>query len=156
MIVIVASAQGSAAGGSDVTPDALNWGNIAVTGVGGYETNAATVQTLAGIDALITLNAAWTSSSASPARGQWIKNGAAVQAPSASPVTVTAKVGDQLYFAVYAAYTFPSGNYDTGTVTVTNLTDGGAAIDTFTFAVQYVYSGGGGTGGGDGEDYLEP
>lgn len=141
-------------GGTDVTPDALDWDDIAVTNTAvGRETNQASEQTLAGIDAPITLKAAWTSTSSHPAKGQWIKNGVAVQSISPTPVSVNAVVGDKLYFALAANYTFPSGNYDTGTVTVTNTTDSDASIDSFDFVVQYVYSasgGGGGAGGGSG------
>ena len=141
-VVIVMFDEGNAAGGGDVTPDAINWGDISVTSGSGIETHSA--QTLAGIDSPIVLRAAWTSSSASPTKGQWIKNGVAVQAPQLSPVEVTASAGDQLAWQTYCAYTHPSGNYDTGTVTVTNQSDGGASLDTFTFACQYVRSGGGG------------
>jgi hypothetical protein len=146
MATIIFVQSRAAGGGSDFTPSALNWGNISVTDTStGYENNSASVQTLAAIDNVITLRAAWTSTSGNPAKGQWFKNGVAVQSPTLTPITVNASVGDQLYFAVYVAYTFPSGNYDTGTVTVTNDSDGGAAIDTFTFAAQYVYSGGNST-----------
>jgi len=142
--VVVIQSSGIAAGGGDVTPDAVNWGNITVTSGSGIENNSGSAQTLAGIDSPITLRAAWTSSSSNPTKGQWIKNGVAVQAPQLSPVEVTASVGDVLYWQTYAAYTHPAGNYDTGTVTVTNQSDGAASLDTFTFACQYVRAGGGG------------
>lgn len=147
--IFIRSAVANAAGGGDFTPDAVNWGNISVTGTSGYEDNEASAQTLASIDEIITLRAAWTSTSSAPAWGQWIKNGVAVQAPAPTPVEVSAGVGDTLYFAVYAAHTGTTGNYDTGTVTVTNQSDSAASLDTFTFAVQYVYSGGGTTDPGD-------
>lgn len=134
--------DGNAAGGGDVTPSAINWGDISVTSGDGIESHSA--QTLAGINSPITLRAAWTSTSASPTKGQWIKNGVAVQAPQLSPVDVIASVGDQLAWQTYCAYTHPTGNYDTGTVTVTNQSDSAATLDTFTFACQYVRSGGGG------------
>jgi len=134
--------NGNAAGGGDVTPSAINWGNITVTSGDGIEVNAA--QTLAAITSPITLRATWTSTSTSPTMGQWIKNGVAVQAPALSPVDVTASVGDQLAWQTYCAYTHPSGNYDTGTVTVTNRSDSNATLDTFTYACQYVVTGGGG------------
>jgi len=140
--IAILLAEGNAAGGGDVTPNAINWGDIIVTSGDGIESNAA--QPLAGITSPITLRAAWTSTSANPTKGQWIKNGVAVQAPQLTPVEVTASVGDQLYWQTYCAYTHPSGNYDTGTVTVTNRSDGGATLDTFTFACQYVRTGGGG------------
>lgn len=150
--IAILLAEGNAAGGGDVTPSAINWGDITVTSGDGIESNSA--QTLAGINSPITLRASWTSTSTNPTKGQWVKNGISVQAPQLSPVEVTASVGDQLYWQTYCAYTHPSGNYDTGTVTVTNQSDGGATLDTFTFACQYVRTGGGGGGGGGG--YPEP
>lgn len=141
-VVIFIDSQADAAGGGDVTPSAMNWTDLAVTSGSGVETTIEV--TVAGITSPITLRAAWTSSSASPTKGYWIKNGVAVQAPQLTPVEVTAILGDKLKWAAYAAYTHPTGNYDTGTVTVTNLSDGGASIDTFAFACQYVRSGGGG------------
>lgn len=146
--IVILLDSGNAAGGGDVTPNAINWGDITVTSGDGIEANSA--QTLAGITSPITLRATWTSTSASPTKGQWIRNGVAVQAPALSPVDVTASVGDQLYWQTYCAYTHPSGNYDTGTVTVTNRSDSNATLDTFTFACQYVVTGGGGGG------YREP
>lgn len=145
--VVILLDNGNAPGGGDVTPSAINWGDITVTSGDGIETH--TAQTLAGINSPITLRATWTSTSTSPTMGQWIKNGVAVQAPALSPVEVTASVGDQLAWQTYCAYTHPSGNYDTGTVTVTNRSDSNASLDTFTYACQYVVTGGGG-------GYLEP
>lgn len=140
--VVVIQSSGFGAGGGDVTPSAINWGDISITSGSGIESNSA--QTLAGINSPITLRATWTSSSTSPTKGRWFKNGVAVQTPQLSPVEVTASVGDQLYWQTYAGYTHPSGNYDTGTVTVTNRSDSNATLDTFTYACQYVVTGGGG------------
>lgn len=151
MTVIFIRSSGLAAGGGDVTPSTLNWNDITNDSPStGYVSNSASVQTVAGIDSPIELKAAWTSTSSHPAKGQWIKNGVAVQSLALTPVSVTAVAGDKLYFAMAVNYTYPSGNYDTGTVTVTNTTDGAASIDTFAFVAQYVYSGGGGGGGGIG------
>lgn len=142
-VVVFLDDDDGTSGGSDVTPDSLNWGNITATDtINGVGSNSGSEQTLAGIDAQITLRAVWTSTSSSPAKGQWIKNGAAVQSVQASPVTVNVSLGDKVYFSMSARNSGTAGNYDSGTVTVTNDTDGGASIDTFTFAVQYIYSGG--------------
>lgn len=132
-------------GGSDPTPASLNWGDISVTNTAfGYETNAASEQTVTDIDQPITIKAAWTSVSSTPARGQWIKNGAAAQGPIASPASVSVSAGDKLFFAVYGFAV--GGNYDAGVVTVTNESDGGATLDTFNYAVQYVPTGSPGDG----------
>ena len=150
MTVVVIQSSGIGTGGTDYTLDAVDWDPITVTDTAtGYEDNSASAQTLAGIDNVVSLKAAWTSTSGNPAKGQWFKNGVAVQSPALTPVYVNAIVGDVLFFKVYVGYTYPSGNYDTGTVTVTNESDGGATLDTFTFAAQFVYSGSGSSNPGD-------
>lgn len=139
----------NSSGGSDVTPSAVNWGDISKTGTSGFENNSGSAVTLAAIDLPITLKATWTSVSAHPAWGYWVKNGIVANAAAPSPVSVTASVNDVLYFVVYCAHTFPQGNYDTGTVTVTNTSDSNATLDTFTYEVQYVFVAGGGYRPGD-------
>lgn len=145
MSVCIIQSKGVVSTGSDVTPGALNWADITDADHDGGGINAALA--LTAIDTPITLRAAWTSSSASPAMGRWVKNGAG-GAYALTPVEVTANLGDELAFEMDASYSFPSGNYDTGTVTVTNRSDGAATLDTFGFALQYVYFGGGYHGGG--------
>jgi len=136
-VVVIQSSGLGTGGGSDFTPAAVNW--AAITNVGGLRQgvgyNAA--QTITAIDNVIQLKAAWTSTSGTPATGVWIKNGTAVSSPTASPAYVNASVNDSLYFWM-TTFNDGIGNYDTGTVTVTNESDGAATLDTFTFAVQYV------------------
>lgn len=133
--------DGSGGGsGTDVTPSAVNWADISVTNPEtGVESNA--TQTILAIDTSILIRASWTSSSPSPAKGRWYKNGAAVTGFVATPADVTASVNDVLYFEMTAktAGLF-TGNYDGGTVTVKNITDASTTIDTFAFVVQYVPS----------------
>ncbi len=137
MAVVVIQSSGIAAGGGDVTPTAVNWANI--INVGGLRQGVGynAQQTLAAIVSPIQLKAAWTSTSGYPARGVWIKNGTAVSDPVPTPAYVNASVGDQLYFWM-TVFNDGIGNYDNGTVTVTNESDGAASLDTFTFAIQYV------------------
>ncbi len=119
-VVIVASAQGNAAGGGDVIPAAVDWTNVSVTSGSGVEvTNEVT---FTGLSSPITVRAAWTSSSSSPTKAQWMKNSASVQAPSLTYIESTIINNDKLKWQTYAAYTHPSGNYDAGTVIVTNET----------------------------------
>lgn len=133
-------AMAGTGGGADVTPTAVNWGNITITDTAtGVENNLGSVQTLAAIDAQISVKAAWTSTSSSPAKGRWYKNGSASGERSVTPNTVNAALGDTLYFELSARNSASAGNYDSGTVTVTNESDGGAGLDTFTFEVQYIY-----------------
>ena len=140
MIALVSPFLAAGGGGSDVTPTALNWGNITITDPSsGIENNSASAQTIAAIDAQITVQADWTSSSGQPAKGRWYKNGAPVGSRTLTPSAVNAAVGDALYFELSAFYSATSGNYDNGTVTVTNQSDGAALLDTFTFEVQYIY-----------------
>ncbi len=229
--VIVIQSTGVGAGGGDIIPDAVDWTNLTVTSGSGIE--ATNEITFAGLSSPITVRAAWTSTSGSPTQAQWVKNGVSVSSPALTSIDATIINGDKLKWKTYAGYTHPSGNYDTGTVTVTNetktatvtttiaspcevgwtghgliastkvrfsttgalptgltagtiyyvlaaglgadlfqvsATDGGAAIntsgtqsgthtavmvlDTFTFACQYVRTGGGGGGGGG--SYSEP
>jgi len=119
-VVIVASAQGNAAGGGDVTPAAIDFDNLTVTSGDGIEvTNEVT---FTGLSSPITVRAAWSSTSSSPTEAQWLKNSASVQSPQFTSIEATIINNDKLKWATYAAYTHPSGNYDTGTVIVTNET----------------------------------
>lgn len=119
-VVIVASAQGNAAGGGDIIPAAIDFTTVSVTSGDGVEvTNEVT---FTGISSPITVRAAWTSTSSSPTQAQWLKNSAAVQAPQLTSIEATIINNDKLKWQTYAAYTHPSGNSDSGTVTVTNET----------------------------------
>jgi len=129
-----------AGGGSDATPAAINWDNIATSGAVGYASNSA--KTVTGIDKVVTFRAAWTSTG-TVAKGRWIKNGIEFSDYGLTPQDVNVSVNDQLAFQMDVSYAHPSGAYSTGTVTVTNLTDGGAGIDTFTHTLQYVPRGSG-------------
>lgn len=120
MIVIVASAQGNAAGGGDVTPAAIDFTNVSVTSGSGIEvTNEVT---FTGLSSPINVRSAWTSTSSSPTKAQWMKNGASVQSPALTYIEATIINNDKLKWQTYAAYTHPSGNADNGTVIVTNET----------------------------------
>lgn len=140
-VVFIQQIEFASGGGSDVTPGAMDWDNITPTNVFGEElTN---IETVAGIDAPSQFRATWTSTSSNPSAGCWIKNGVR-QGMVLSPAYVNVVAGDTLQFVLNSFLTAApsSGNYDTGTVTVVNLTDGGASIDTFTYTVQYVFAGG--------------
>lgn len=147
--VVVIQSSGIAAGGGDVTPGAVNWDNIANVGElrRGVGYNAAV--TFSAITSPIQLKATWTSTSPNQALGVFIKNGTGMTSESSSPVYVNVSNGDMVYFWMTSLITPGVGNYDTGTVTVTNESDGGATLDTFTFAIQYVPSS---QPGDDGDD----
>lgn len=136
MIVIVASAQGNAAGGGDVIPAAIDFTNVTVTVTDGIETTNEI--TFTGLSSPITVRAAWTSTSSSPTKAQWLKNSAAVQSPQLTSIEATIINNDKLKWQTYAGYTHPSGNSDSGTVTVTNETRNGTC--TMTIASPAVVS----------------
>ena len=140
-VCCVIQSDGVGGGGSDKTPGAINFDNIF-----DYARFGATnTVTISGIDAPITLRATWTASG-TPIFAYWYVNGALV-AFGASPRDVTVTNGATLYFVAYMT----GDGASTGTVTVTNQSDGGATLDTFTFYLEYTsyYGGGGGGGGGD-------
>jgi hypothetical protein len=125
-------------GGTDYIPSALDWANISITNDTGVESNAAV--TIAGIDMPITIRASWTSApgATAPSQGYWIKNGTQVAARAATPVDLTCSVGDQVSWSTYAANSYPEGNDDSGTVTVTN--ESHKATVTMTIATPAVVS----------------
>ena len=230
-VVVFIDSQINGAGGGDVIPAAIDFNNITVTTGSGIETTNEV--TFTGLSSPITVRAVWTSTSSVPTYAQWLKNSVSVQAVSPTYIETTIINNDKLKWQTYAAVSHPSGNYDTGTVTVTNetrnatctmtiaspavvsktghgyaagdkvmfrttgalptgvtagqvyfviaagltadafefsATSGGSAVntsgtqsgthtlvsvlDTFTYACQYVRTGGGGGGGGGG--YAEP
>lgn len=120
MIVIVASAQGNAAGGGDIIPAAIDFSNLTVTSGSGIETTNEV--TFSGLTSPITVRAAWTSTSSSPTKAQFVKGGVSVQSPQLTSIETTIINNDKLKWQTYAAYTHPAGNYDSGTVRVTNET----------------------------------
>lgn len=135
-ICIITGSQANAAGAGDISLTAIDWAAITVTSGSGIETSQ--TKTLAGISSPVTLRAEWTSTSSSPTKAKWLKNSVAAQTPSLTYVEVTASVNDMLAWQTYAAYTHPAGNYDTGTVTVTNRTQSG--VCTMTIASPCVVS----------------
>lgn len=116
--------------GSDVTPTAVNWANISESTTG---TGSNATQTIAAIDAPITLRASWTSSGSTPTLYVY-RNGALLASSSTSPIDFTVSVGQTVNFAV----SVPSSGSASGTVTVTNQSDAAATLDTFTYAVTSV------------------
>lgn len=138
-IVVVRTTQpatGGAGGGSDVTPGAVNWGNITTSPPSsgqGHNSN----QTISGIDTTILIRASWSGT----AEGCWFKNGAQVGDFAAGAADVNASSGDALYFSMDVASTVGSGKFESGTVTVKNYSDtpgSPTTLDTFTYSLIYV------------------
>lgn len=130
-------------GGIDVTPNAINFVDISDSGVvASASTNA---QMISSIDATITLRLTLTVGMTS----QWVvdvyRDGLfAAQGSSGTTVDVTITNGQTLF------YNFTNSLDNTtwaGTATVTNLSDGGAVLDTFAYTLVDTGSGGVGVGG---------
>lgn len=119
-VVVFIDSQANGAGGGDVIPAGIDFTNVSVTSGSGIEvTNEVT---FTGLSSPINVRAAWTSTSSSPTKAQWMKNGASVQSPALTYIESTIINNDKLKWQTYAAYTHPSGNADNGTVIVTNET----------------------------------
>lgn len=134
MIFAVLNPFGSfSASGGDVTPDAVNWGNLAVTvPYIGRETTAN--QTISGITSTIQVKITLDSGG----DVGWAKNNVEGDVyPTSS--TVAVNNGDQLYIIVSAEPTpATTGAYYSGAYSVTNESDGSAVLDTGTYAVQFI------------------
>lgn len=120
----IAAAAGAASGGGtaglDVTPDAINW-----TDANGANVGATNKQTISGINAPVSLLLTRTGLGFF----QYIQNGA-LPVPIASGGVVVVNNGDTLAWTVS-----PSSGSNSGVATITNQSDGGAAIDTFNYDV---------------------
>ena len=123
-VCVVIQNLGVTATGSDVTP-----GAIAFNDVTSYRGHATTnTVTIGGTDTPVTLRATWTGGGS----GYWVKNGV-TQSGGVSPTNVSISTGDTLAFRVECGSAPAS---ESGTVTITNVSDGGAAVDTFTYYVE--------------------
>lgn len=119
--------------GSDVTPDAINWGNLVGTG-----TRTGTAQTFAGISTTITLRLDITGAVLDVPglyyrinSGSWVSFTDGTLAPPS--VTLTVSNGDALQFKGENAEA-PS-DVASGMVSIVNESDGDAVLDTFSFAL---------------------
>lgn len=117
--MIAIRAKKPTGGGGDVTPNAVNWNDVAAPG---GSTNTVTIT---GINTAIDLSISWT--------GYFIgafnvyKNDSGTSlADNGSPFTLSVSNNDQIYF--YAA----TVTEQTISVTVTNASDGNTVLDTFT------------------------
>lgn len=113
----------AALGNSDTTPNAVNWGNIGPVATSGTNAN----QTITGCDRSITLSASGVGVGVTL---QYSLAGGAFATYSA-PFSVDAAAGQTLRWQVAAILP----GTQTGTITVTNDSDGGATLDTFTYSV---------------------
>lgn len=117
-IAATGAGAGGGSGGADVTPNALNWSSISSTYIGSNET-----LTIGGINATITLSVVATGAGDI----YYSKNGVTTLCGA----TMTVANGDTLAWLAGAS----GGVTVSGTVTITNLSDAGAAIDSFNYDV---------------------
>ena len=128
------SVAGKGGGGTppDVTPGAVNWGNIS-----GVDEASNSGQTISDITSFITLRATFSGVSGD-ATGTIVPNVAGVEGTGATvseggSFSFVVSNGQSVYFTARAAGTALQAR--NCTVTITNSSDGGATLDTFTSAV---------------------
>lgn len=111
------SGSGGGSGGADVSLSALNWSDIGGSYAGSNET-----LTIAGINTTVTLTVVITGA----VQLYYAKNGASTAIVSGGTLTV-ANADTLAWSAIAPGYTV------SGTVTITNTSDGGAAVDSFIY-----------------------
>lgn len=123
MIAIRAKKATGGGGGGDVTPNAVNWNDVAAPG---GSTNTVTIT---GINTAINLSISWTGYPGTGAFNVYKNDSSTSLADNGSPFTLSVSNNDEIYF--YAS------SLDVGTisVTVTNASDGDTVLDTFTMNV---------------------
>jgi hypothetical protein len=129
---------GAGGGGTDATPDAINFGDISDAG---FTAAAGTnVVTITGIDTTITLRLSLSASMSGQRTVTTYRDGIFVsQGNSGTAVDVTIMNGQTLqYFFTNAL----NNTTWSGTATLANLSDGGAMLDTFAFTLQDTGTGG--------------
>lgn len=123
---------GSGGGGTDATPTAIDFNDISdVSTEAAAFTNTVTIS---GIDTTITLRLTLTSAMSAFRVVEVYRNGAFVsEASSGTTVDVTITNGQTLMYAFYNSQDVSTWS---GTATVTNLSDGGATLDTFAYTLH--------------------
>ncbi len=133
-------------GGPDATPDAIDFTDIADAGV--TASAATNVVAIAGIAGAITLRLTLTADMSDlKVVHAYVDGLAVVEGTSATTIDVTVANNQTLQFI------FTNADDNTiwlGTATLTNLSDAGATLDTFTYTLQDTGTGGGSGGGGGG------
>lgn len=121
MSMLLAAWAAMAGAASDVTPDAVNWANVS-----GVQPQANANQTINGITSSITISLSYVGDF--PVIEYRINSGSYVS--YAAPFSVSN--GQTLNFRISV---LPLSGPAAGTITVTNDSDSGATLDTFTYSV---------------------
>ena len=130
-MIVVKTKKTSSGGGSDVTPNAVNWNDVSAPG---GSTNTVTIT---GINTAINLSISWTGY---PGTGAFdvYKNDSPISLPDeGSPYTLSVSNNDEIYFSASSIAVASIS------VTVTNASDGNTVLDTFTINVGEEGGGGG-------------
>ena len=139
-------------GGPDATPDPIDFVDIADAGV--TASAGTNVVSITGIDTTITLRLTLTSAMAAQQIVHVFRDGIEV-ATGVAGTTIDIDVANNQtlqYFFTNAA----DNTTWSGTATLTNLSDAGATLDSFTYLLQDTGTGGGFGGGGGGGGGAPP
>jgi hypothetical protein len=123
MIAIRAKKATGGGGGSDVTPNAVNWNDVAAPG---GSTNTVTIT---GINTAINLSISWTGYPGTGAFNVYKNDSETSLLDDGSPFTLSVSNNDEIYFSAFSAA------FGSISVTVTNASDGNTVLDTFTMTV---------------------
>jgi len=130
-MIAIRAKKATGGGGGDVTPNAVNWNDVAAPG---GSTNTVTIT---GINTAIDLSISWTGYPGTGAFDVYKNDSSTSLADNGSPFTLSVSNNDEIYFYV-------SGSaVGTISVTVTNASDGNTVLDTFTMNVGEEGGGGG-------------
>jgi hypothetical protein len=130
-MIAMRAKKSSGGGGGDVTPNAVDWDDVAAPG---GSTNTVTIT---GINTAIDLSISWTGYPGSGAFDVYKNDSQTSLADNDSPFTLSVSNNDEIYF-----YAF-SSSVASISVTVTNASDGDTVLDTFTLNVGEEGGGGG-------------
>lgn len=123
---------GSGGGGTDATPNAIDFNDISDVSLDpAASTNTVTIT---GIDTTITLRLTLTQAMSGVRLVYVYRNGAFVgSGNSGTTIDVEMTNGQTLFYIFFNAQ---DNTIWSGTATVSNLTDGGAVLDAFTYTLQ--------------------
>lgn len=130
-MIAIRAKKATGGGGGDVTPNAVNWNDVAAPG---GSTNTVTIT---GINTAIDLSISWTGYPGTGAFDVYKNDSSTSLSDNGSPFTLSVSNNDEIYFYV-------SGSAVASiSVTVTNASDGNTVLDTFTMNVGEEGGGGG-------------
>jgi len=129
--MIAIRAKKSSGGGGDVTPNAVDWDDVAAPG---GSTNTVTIT---GINTAIDLSISWTGYPGSGSFDVYKNDSSTSLADNDSPLTLSVSNNDEIYFEAFSL------SVASISVTVTNASDGDTVLDTFTINVGEEGGGGG-------------